>query len=115
MILAPRTRSSYPSPVARNGVRPFSRRLGVPSGVYRPSPVAMTATMETRYEIQLAGRVISRHDASTARDAVIDYVRSLGCRDDEMVRVAADAVAWRGAVYSALPAVSGELRDRHAA
>ena len=42
--------------------------------------------------------------ASTAAEAVIDYLRSMGCRDDEMMRVGMDAVTWRGAVYRAVPA-----------
>jgi len=33
----------------------------------------------------------------------MDYVRSLGCRDDEIARLGADALSWRGAVYRAVP------------
>jgi hypothetical protein len=57
----------------------------------------------TRYEVRLAGRVVSTRDATSARHAASDYVRSLGCRADEIIAVAADAVAWRGAVYRAAP------------
>ena len=60
------------------------------------------------YEIRSAGRPILLRDASTPQEAVIDYVRSLGCRDDEIRRIAADAVAWRGAIYSAVPTTSDE-------
>jgi uncharacterized tellurite resistance protein B-like protein len=35
----------------------------------------------------------------TARHAVTDYLRSLGCSDEEMEPMGEDAVAWRGAVY----------------
>lgn len=56
----------------------------------------------TIYEVRSAGRLISRQEASTAQEAVLQYVRSLGCRDNEIMRVAADTVAWRGAVFSAV-------------
>jgi hypothetical protein len=60
--------------------------------------------MRIRYEVRSANRLISLEKASTAQEAVIEYLRSIGCRDDEIVRVAANAAAWRGAVYRALPA-----------
>ena len=53
------------------------------------------------YEVRSGGRLISLQEASTAQEAVLQYVRSLGCRQDEIRRVAPDTVAWRGAVYSA--------------
>lgn len=71
--------------------------------------------MSTIYEIRSGGRSVSVRDGSTAQEAVIDYVRSLGCATDEIVRVASDAVAWRGAVFSAVPAASTELETRNAA
>ncbi len=64
--------------------------------------------MRTSYEIRSAGRPISLQNASSAQEAVFDYVRSLGCRDDEIRRIAADAVAWRGAVFNAVAAVSDD-------
>ena len=33
----------------------------------------------------------------------MDYVRSLGCREDEIARLGSDALSWRGAVYRAVP------------
>jgi hypothetical protein len=36
---------------------------------------------------------------------VTDYLRSLGCRDDEIEPLGSDEVAWRGAVYTAVEAV----------
>lgn len=59
--------------------------------------------MRTSYEVRSGRRLVSLQRASTAREAVIEYLRSMGCRDDEMARVAADAVTWRGAVYRAVP------------
>jgi hypothetical protein len=53
------------------------------------------------YEVRLAGRVVSTRHATSAREAALDYVRSLGCKRDEITSLAGDAVAWRGAVYRA--------------
>lgn len=52
------------------------------------------------YEIHCGDRVVSRVKGYTARYAVNDYLRSLGCTDDEMEPIGEDAVAWRGAVYT---------------
>jgi hypothetical protein len=52
------------------------------------------------YEIHCGGRVVSSVRSYTARHAVTDYLRSLGCPDDEMESVSSDQVSWRGAVYS---------------
>jgi hypothetical protein len=59
--------------------------------------------MGTSYEVRSGKRLVSLQSASTAKEAVVEYLRSTGCRDDELTRVAADAVAWRGAVYRAVP------------
>jgi hypothetical protein len=44
---------------------------------------------------------------------VTDYLRSLGCRDDEIEPMGSDGVAWRGAVYMAVETdeVSGESQS----
>jgi hypothetical protein len=52
------------------------------------------------YEIHCGARVVSRVRSFTARHAVNDYLRSLGCSDDEIEPIGEDAVAWRGAVYT---------------
>jgi len=36
----------------------------------------------------------------------MDYLRSLGCRDGDIVRLGVDAISWRGARYSAVPAAT---------
>ena len=41
--------------------------------------------------------------ASTPQHAVLDFLKSMGCRDTEIVRLGSDEVAWRGAVYTAVP------------
>ena len=60
--------------------------------------------MRTSYEVRSGRRPVSLQFASTAQEAVIEYLRSIGCRHDEIMRMGADAVAWRGAVYRAVPA-----------
>jgi hypothetical protein len=60
--------------------------------------------MITRFEIRSAGRSVTVCEGSTAQQALVDYVRSLGCRDDEITRLGPDVVSWRGAVFRAEPA-----------
>ena len=55
------------------------------------------------FEVCSGKRRVSLRRASTASEAVIDYLRSMGCRDDEMMRVGMNAVTWRGAIYRAVP------------
>jgi hypothetical protein len=57
------------------------------------------------YEIRCGRRSLALRDASTPQHAVLDYLRSIGCRDAEIVRLAPDGVSWRGAVYTAVAAV----------
>ena len=52
------------------------------------------------YEIHCGARVVSRVKSFTPRHAVTDYLRSLGCRDDELELTGEHSVAWRGAVYT---------------
>jgi hypothetical protein len=66
--------------------------------------------MNTTYELRSGDRPIGVRDASTAQQALLDYVRSLGCKDEEIMRLGVDAVSWRGAVYKAVPAPDDERR-----
>ncbi len=59
--------------------------------------------MRTSYEVRSGKRLVSFQSANTAREAVIEYLRSMGVRDQEITTVAADAVTWRGASYRAVP------------
>jgi hypothetical protein len=59
--------------------------------------------MRTSYEVRSGRRLVSLQNAYTAKEALIEYLRSMGCRDNEIMGVAADAVIWRGAVYRAVP------------
>ena len=54
------------------------------------------------YEIHCGARIVSRVRSYTPRHAVTDYLRSLGCSDDELEPMGEDAMAWRGAVYTAV-------------
>ena len=65
--------------------------------------------MRTAYDILSGRRVVSSQSATTTQEALIEYLRGLGCRDDEIVRVGATAVAWRGAVYSAAPHAASDI------
>lgn len=59
---------------------------------------------ETRYEVRSGRRTVALKEASTAREALLGYLRGLGCRDDELVWMGTDAMAWWGAVFRAQPA-----------
>ena len=58
--------------------------------------------IRTSYEVRCGRRLISLQSASTAREAIIEYLRSMGCRDEEMSTLSADAISWNGAVYRAV-------------
>ncbi len=66
--------------------------------------------MTSSFEVRSNGRRVALQVASTAYEALHDYLRGLGCADAEVVRLGGDAAAWRGAVYRAVPAVEPELR-----
>ena len=58
--------------------------------------------MGTTYEIWCGGRLVAfRNTKAPGRKAVVEHLRSVGCRDDEMVRVGRE-VRWQGAVYRAV-------------
>ena len=59
--------------------------------------------MSNTFELRSGKRAVGVRAAPTAQQALLDYVRGLGVRDDEIVRLGPDAVAWRGAVFRAVP------------
>ena len=64
--------------------------------------------MDTIYEIHSGRRALARQHGSTSYEVLVDYLRSLGCSDDELVRAGTDAVSWRGAVYTAIPVAQAD-------
>jgi hypothetical protein len=64
--------------------------------------------LRTSYEVRSGGRAVALQIASTAQEALFDYLRALGCRDNEIVRMGDDAAAWRGAVFRVVPAAVNE-------
>ena len=58
--------------------------------------------MSKNYEIHSGRRVVSIQNSATPLQAVVDYVRSLGCSDHEIRRLGVDSVSWRGARFSAV-------------
>jgi len=66
--------------------------------------------MMTTYQLNSGDRPIALREAFTAQQALFDYLRSLGCKDEDIMKLAPDAVSWRGAVYQAVPVSSGQAR-----
>ena len=67
--------------------------------------------MMTTYQLYSGDRPIELRDAFTARHALFDYLRSLGCEDEDIMKIGTDVVSWRGAVYRAVPVSSGQTSD----
>lgn len=67
------------------------RRLGAMKG----------EVVYVEYVITSGRRAVATRTATSAREAALDYVLSLGCKRDEITSYGFDAVAWRGAVYRA--------------
>jgi hypothetical protein len=55
----------------------------------------------TNYQIHTGRKTVSVRDAGSGYQALVDYLRSVGCRDAEIVRTGSHSVSWRGAVYRA--------------
>ena len=58
--------------------------------------------MSKKYEIHLGRRIVSTQYSVSPLQAVVDYVRSYGVKDDEIRRLAVDRVSWRGAQFNAV-------------
>ena len=54
------------------------------------------------YQLSSGDRPIELREAFTAQQALFDYLRSLGCQDEEIMKLGTDSVSWRGAVYRAV-------------
>jgi hypothetical protein len=66
-----------------------------------PQPT-LESQMIRRYEIRSGRRTVSTQESVSPLQAVVDYARSLGYKDDEIRRLGVDAVSWRGARLSAV-------------
>ena len=62
----------------------------------------LSLQMSKKYEIRSGRRTVSIQYSVSALQAVVDYVRTFGCSDDEIRRLGVDSVAWRGARFSAV-------------
>ena len=60
--------------------------------------------MSKKYEIRSGRRTVSIQYSSSPLQAAVDYVRTLGVTNDEILRLGPDTVAWRGARFVAVPA-----------
>lgn len=69
--------------------------------------------IRTSWEVRCGKRLLSRELASTAREALIEYLRSMGCRDEEMSTLGADAISWNGAVYRAVVVAADASQVRY--
>jgi hypothetical protein len=58
--------------------------------------------MIRKYEIYSGRRVVSTQYSVSPSQAVLDYVRSYGVKDDEIRRLGVDSVSWRGAQFRAV-------------
>ena len=55
-----------------------------------------------KYEIHSGGRLVSTQFSVSPLQAVIDYVRSYGVKDEEITRLGVDSVSWQGARFKAV-------------
>jgi hypothetical protein len=55
-----------------------------------------------KYEIHSGRRLVSTQFSVSPLQAVVDYVRSYGVKDDEITRLGVDCVSWRGARFRAV-------------
>lgn len=58
--------------------------------------------MSKKYEIYSGRRVVSTQFSVSPLQAAVDYARSFGSTDAEIMRVGVDCVSWRGARFTAV-------------
>ena len=68
----------------------------------------MRRSSTKKYEIHSGRRVVSTQFSVSPLQAVVDYVRSYGVKDDEILRLGVDCVSWRGTRFSAAIAADPE-------
>jgi len=57
--------------------------------------------MRASYTIHSSRRQVGVIDAWSAAEAVIEYLRSRGFGNEDIVRLGTNAASWRGAVFTA--------------
>jgi hypothetical protein len=72
-----------------------------------------TQGMTKKYEIRSGRRTVSVRYSVSPLQAVVDYVSTFGCSRDEIVTLGVDAVAWRGARFTAVLAPPEPSRSEH--
>ncbi len=55
------------------------------------------------YTISSGRRQVAVQVAWSPAEALVEYLRGLGCRSDEITRTRADALSWRGMTFTATP------------
>jgi hypothetical protein len=66
-----------------------------------------------RFHVLSGRRIVATRTGPCAREVALDYVRSMGCKRDEIIYYGVDGVSWRGAVYRA-QLVEADPADRAA-
>jgi hypothetical protein len=61
--------------------------------------------MRASYAVHSGRRQVAVVSAWSANEAVIEYLRSRGFRDNEIVRLNGNAASWRGAIFTATAVV----------
>jgi hypothetical protein len=67
--------------------------------------------VKANYVVRSSARGTAVQDAYSVDDALHEYLRAQGCRDEEIVRLRPNAVAWRGAVFTASPVAGDNWRE----
>jgi hypothetical protein len=78
-------------------------RFGNVDSVRSASRRKVRRAATTKYEIYSGRRVVSTRESVSALHAVVDFVRAYGVKDEEILRLGVDSVAWRGARFRAVP------------
>ena len=61
----------------------------------------MQRTTTTSYSVYSGKRIVGLQNAWSPSEAVVEYLRRQGYRNDEIRRMGYDSAAWRGATYTA--------------
>jgi hypothetical protein len=61
----------------------------------------MQRNTTTSYSVYSGKRAVGLQNAWSPSEAVIEYLRGQGYRNDEITRMGYESAAWRGAIYTA--------------